>query len=365
MRAHHLVTATVGDRAELRVHPPVGVADPEVAVDELEALAEAVHQPLVELLERGGLAARPVQHHDDDREGAEEVEDHERGVHHHVRTCPGAAVDERGHHAVHAPQRERHRQEARSPVAQRLRPPGPELQPGHDEDSAGDGPHHAPRGHPHEAARGDGRVGEIADPGGGQRRQHADQHVPRPDPVVDAKGQAAGQHQERGDKEGGIDQRAQDIEVRNEGPRQVQPLAQAHEAPGQQQVVEEPGAVERIQVGEDQELQRQGERRRKRQRGGHGHGHNAPQVILPAYVNLHANVTPRVDWHRRTGHVPGRNRPFRCETTAGSVENVCRGVQGNPGDSATSSGNENGVTANARTSASVRMPSASAPARTA
>src|SRR5207244_6924495 len=47
---YHFVTAAVGDRAELGMHPPVGVADPEVAVDELEALAEAVHQALVEFL---------------------------------------------------------------------------------------------------------------------------------------------------------------------------------------------------------------------------------------------------------------------------------------------------------------------------
>ena len=83
--ADDLVTTTVGDRTELRVHPTVGVPDPEVPVNELEALAEAVHQALVEFLERRGLAAGPVQHHDDDRKGAEEVEDHEGGVHHHVR----------------------------------------------------------------------------------------------------------------------------------------------------------------------------------------------------------------------------------------------------------------------------------------
>ena len=51
--ADDLVAAAVRQRAELRVHPAVGVADPEVAVDELEALAEAVDQALVELLERG------------------------------------------------------------------------------------------------------------------------------------------------------------------------------------------------------------------------------------------------------------------------------------------------------------------------
>src|SRR5204863_2722084 len=59
-RAEHLVTTTVGDRTELRVHPPVGVPDAEAPVDELEALAEAVHQALVDFRERGGLAASPV-----------------------------------------------------------------------------------------------------------------------------------------------------------------------------------------------------------------------------------------------------------------------------------------------------------------
>src|SRR5216683_2997337 len=54
-----LVAAAPRHWAELAVHPPVGVADPEVAVDELEALAEAVDEPLVELLERRGLAPGP------------------------------------------------------------------------------------------------------------------------------------------------------------------------------------------------------------------------------------------------------------------------------------------------------------------
>ena len=67
---------------------------------ELEGVGKAIDQALVEFLERRGLAAGSVQHHDDDREGTEEVEDHERGVHHHVRSRPGPAIDERRHHAV-------------------------------------------------------------------------------------------------------------------------------------------------------------------------------------------------------------------------------------------------------------------------
>src|SRR5215470_5898047 len=64
-----LVAAAAGDRAELLVHPPVGVTDREVAAHELEAFPEAVDQPLVELLERRCLAAGPVQDRDDDGEG--------------------------------------------------------------------------------------------------------------------------------------------------------------------------------------------------------------------------------------------------------------------------------------------------------
>src|SRR5215475_7579134 len=69
-----LVAAAAGDRAELLVHPAVGVTDGEVAAHELEALSEAVDQPLVELLERRWLGGGPVQYRDDDSEGAEEVE---------------------------------------------------------------------------------------------------------------------------------------------------------------------------------------------------------------------------------------------------------------------------------------------------
>src|SRR5438445_11034338 len=41
----HLVAAAVADRAELPVHPAVGVSDSEIAVDQPETLAEAVHEP--------------------------------------------------------------------------------------------------------------------------------------------------------------------------------------------------------------------------------------------------------------------------------------------------------------------------------
>src|SRR5262249_9554475 len=67
-------------------------------------------------------------------------------------------------------------------------------------------------------------------------------------------------------------------------------LGQAHEAPGQQQVVEEPRTVKRIQVDEDRELQRQGQRRRAGQRGCHRHGHIAPPVLLCAHGSVHASV---------------------------------------------------------------------------
>src|SRR5262245_24735731 len=67
--AHHLIAAAVEELAELLVHPAVGVLDAEVAVDELEALAEAVDQALVEFLERRRLAPGAVEHHDDDSEG--------------------------------------------------------------------------------------------------------------------------------------------------------------------------------------------------------------------------------------------------------------------------------------------------------
>jgi hypothetical protein len=73
-------------------------------------------------------------------------------------------------------------------------------------------------------------------------------------------GQAARQHEEGGADEGGVDQRTQDLEIGDEDPAGVQALGQAHEAPGQEQVPEEPHPVRGVEIGEDQELEGEGQR---------------------------------------------------------------------------------------------------------
>ncbi len=71
-----LVAAAAGRDRELLAEPAVGMADGEAVVDELEPLPEAIDEPLVELLQRGRLAAGAIEHDDDDREDDEIVDEH-------------------------------------------------------------------------------------------------------------------------------------------------------------------------------------------------------------------------------------------------------------------------------------------------
>ena len=103
------------------------------------------------------------------------------------------------------------------------------------------------------------RVRQVTEAEGAQRGQPADHQVAPPDLVVETEGQASRQHEEGGADEGGVDQRAQDLEIGDEDLAGVQSLGQAHEAPGQQQVPEEPHPVRGVEIGEDQELDRQGQ----------------------------------------------------------------------------------------------------------
>ena len=246
----HLVAAAVADRAELPVHPAVGVPDPKIAVDQPETLPETVHEPLVELLERRRLAPGSIQHHDDDGEGGEEVAEHECRVDREVAAGLGRGVEERRHDPVNSPEREGSGKEAGSSVA-RLLPPRPELEPRQDQDPAG----HEPR----RASRGDARVRQVAEAGGHQRAEPADQEGTLADPVVGAKSEAPGQYEEGGHEECRIEERAQDIPLGQKGPRDVKALRHAHQAPGQEQVVEEAHAMRGVDIGEDQKLERQRE----------------------------------------------------------------------------------------------------------
>jgi hypothetical protein len=158
---------------------------------------------------------------------------------------------------MQAPQGERRGEEPRAAIARRLGSPRPELHARQEQRAA--------RGQTGEAARGDTRVRHVAEGGGGD--QHAggsDQQIAAPDPVVKAKGQTGGQDEEGRAEENGTDQGAQDLGAGNEGASQVQAFRHAHQAPRREQVLKEPHAVGRIEIGEDQELDRQ------RDRGGEG-----------------------------------------------------------------------------------------------
>ena len=247
-----LVAPPAGDVTELIAHPAVGVANAEVAVHELEALAEAVDEPLIEVLQRRHLAPGPIQHHDDDGEGREEVEEEECDVHGHVSARARCRIEERRHHAVHAPQGERHGKEPGAAIPRRLGPSRPELQAREDQG--------APRGETGRAPRGGARVGHVAEARGDQSAGQSDQHIATPNPIVEAEDEASCENEEHHvAEEHGVDERDEDLGAGNEIASQVQALRQAHETPGHEQVAEEPHAVGRVQIAEDQELKRQRE----------------------------------------------------------------------------------------------------------
>src|SRR5262249_58862688 len=99
-----LVAAPAGHLTKVFLHPAVGVANAEVAVDELQPLAKAVNEALVERLERRHFTAGSVQHHDDDGERGEEVDEHERHVDGEISAGPWLWIEEWRSDAMHAPQ---------------------------------------------------------------------------------------------------------------------------------------------------------------------------------------------------------------------------------------------------------------------
>src|SRR5262249_1299756 len=121
------IAAPPRDLTELLVHPAIRVTNPKVAVYELESLSKAVHETLVEFLESRRLASGAVQDHDRDRESGEKVEEHERHAHGEVPTRPERGVEEDTDDPVHAPQGERHGEEAGPTIGHRCGPSRPEL----------------------------------------------------------------------------------------------------------------------------------------------------------------------------------------------------------------------------------------------
>jgi len=225
-----LVAAATHHSTELLVHPPVGVADLEVAVDELEALTEAVHEALVEFLEGRGLAPRPIQNHDDDGEGGEKVKEHEAHVDRHVGGRSRFGIEERRHDPVHAPEGQGGGEEATAPIP-RLGRSRPELEAGEDQGRAGGDPGDAPHGEP--------GIGDVPEARRDQRARSPQEEVAPADAIAGAKREAGGQHEEGGPEEHRVDQRARDVLAGDERLREMKPLRQTHETPSHHQVAEE------------------------------------------------------------------------------------------------------------------------------
>ena len=143
-----------------------------MTIDQLQPLAETVDEPLVQLLERAHLAARPVEHHDDDGKGGGEVEAHEGGVNHEVRGAAGLGMQPQRRRAMDGPQPERDGQQARTPIANsggRGRPEGARGQ--------GLG---STKEHPDDVARQGGGLRKVIGPEGAQGHQAADDRIARP-----------------------------------------------------------------------------------------------------------------------------------------------------------------------------------------
>ena len=124
---------------ELLAEPAVGMADGEAVVDELEPLPEAIDEPLVELLQRGRLAAGPIEHDDDDREDDEIVDEPIA----HIQRDEYAIA--RRHHkrrddVMQPPEHDRDGEEPPTRQRRPLLPPRPVRQPGEHEHHAADDP---------------------------------------------------------------------------------------------------------------------------------------------------------------------------------------------------------------------------------
>ena len=221
-------------------------------------LAQAGVKPLA-------LAAGALEHHDDHREGRQEVERDEHRVHRHVAGRARLHAHELGGHAVDAPQRRAGRLRSRSPAepgaATALRP---EQHAGrHLDDSPGPSPTtRCPSSPPPRLLA--------------SRQQHPrpplpTRSVPRAQAIVPAMRERGGQGEaDRGDG-GDVGDEARVVDVQHQDVHQLEPLGQRVGAPRQEQVLEEAHAVRGVEVDEDQKLDGEHDGRHECQHQRHGH----------------------------------------------------------------------------------------------
>src|SRR5262249_8481109 len=160
------------------------VANAEVTVHEPKPFAENVDEALVEFLERRALAAGPIQDHDGDGAGGEEIPQHPRHGHAEVPAGPRLRVEEWRDGAMSGPPGEREGEESGPAIAWRFRPTRPELQARQEQGAS--------RRKAGEAPRGDTRVRQVPEGGREQHAKAADQQIAALDPIREAKRQTRG-----------------------------------------------------------------------------------------------------------------------------------------------------------------------------
>jgi hypothetical protein len=232
---------------------------PASSVSRAVALTIGLAQARVEPV---ALAASALEHHDDHREGGQEIERDEHGVHDHVARRPGLHAHELAGDAVHAPQGQHAGQESLAPEADAASTRGPEQDSGRHLEGA--------QRQTHDALP---LVAFAEAVHQGQRRHGAGAHEqtapaqPIVPPVRDGGGEREPDRRHGRDVGG----EARLGQVQDEHVHELQALGQRVRAPGQQQIPEEADAVRGVEVREDEQLDREHDGRDERQHQRHGH----------------------------------------------------------------------------------------------
>ena len=213
------------------------------------------------------LAARALEHHDDDGEGREEVNGDEHAVEGHVERRAGLGVDELGDDAMDTPEGEEPGEEpppadAHAPARHR-----PEDHARRDLGQAEADPNHA--------------LPRLARPQPAREGQHhrcsdARQHVAGAQPVVPAVGAGGGEGEAHRGDGGQLGDEARLVDPEHQHVQQLEALGERVAAPGQQQVLEEAHAVRGVEVREDQKLYRERDHRNECQDQRHRHAGTSP-----------------------------------------------------------------------------------------
>ena len=208
------------------------------------------------------LTARALEHHDDHREGRQEVERDEHRVDHHVAGGARLHVHELGGNAMDPPHGQEAAQEPLAPEPGAATARRPEQHAGRHLDDA--------QGQAHDALS----LVVTAE----VTRQRQERHRARPhqevspvQAIVPSVRERGGQREaDRGDG-GDVGDEARVMDVQEEHVHEPQALGQRVRAPRQQQVLEEAHAVRGVQVDEDEQLDGEHDGRHECQHQRHGH----------------------------------------------------------------------------------------------